>query len=135
MESNTITLLLYRCYHILLLASSYNMSVCAQLCPTPGAVAPKTPLSMEFFRQEYWSGLPFPPPGNLPNPGIKSVSPALEGGFFTTKPLGSLTDYMQKAKKREVDEHFCVGQSARHVLNELQMRLALFRKQRQVHLK
>ena len=103
--------------------------------PTPWTVAHQGPLSMEFSRQEYWSGLPFPSLGDLPNPRIKSVSPVLANEFFTTKPLGSLTDYMQKAKKREVDEHFCVGQSARHVLNELQMRLELFRKQRQVHLK
>ena len=105
-----------------------------QLCPSLCDPIHCT-LSVGFSMREYWSGLPFPPPGNLPNPGIESVSPALAGRFFTTKPLGSLTDYMQKAKKREVDEHFCVGQSARHVLNELQMRLELFRKQRQVHLK
>ena len=43
---------------------------------------------MEFSRQEYWSGLPFPSPENLPNPGIKPVSPALTGGFFTTEPPG-----------------------------------------------
>jgi len=41
---------------------------------------------MGFVRQEYWSGLPFPSPGDLPNPGIKPASPALEGGFFTTEP-------------------------------------------------
>ena len=44
-------------------------------------------LSMGFSRQEYWSGLPCSPPGNLPNPGIKPTSlesPALAGGFFTT---------------------------------------------------
>ena len=41
---------------------------------------------MEFSRQEYWTGLPFPPPGHLPEPGIKSASPVLAGGFFTTKP-------------------------------------------------
>ena len=46
-------------------------------------VACQTPLSMGF--QEYWSGLPFPPPGDLPNPEIKPVSPALAGGFFTTE--------------------------------------------------
>jgi len=48
---------------------------------------PTRPLSMEFFRQEYWSGLPCPSPGDLPNPGIESASltsPALAGGFFTT---------------------------------------------------
>jgi len=41
---------------------------------------------MEFSRQEYWSGLPFPSPGDLPYPRIKSASPALAGGFFTTAP-------------------------------------------------
>ena len=45
-------------------------------------------LSMGFSRQEYWSGLPFPPPGNLPDPGIEPVSPALAGMFFTTKASG-----------------------------------------------
>ena len=44
------------------------------------------PLSMEFSRQEYWSGLPFPSPGDLPDPGIKPVSPALAGGVYTTEP-------------------------------------------------
>ena len=50
-------------------------------------VARQAPLSMGFSRQEYWSGLPFPPPGDLPEPGIKPASPkspALAGGFFTT---------------------------------------------------
>ena len=46
--------------------------------------ARQAPLSMGFSRQEYWSGLPFPSPGDLPNPGIESKSPALAGGFFTT---------------------------------------------------
>ena len=49
----------------------------------PWIVACQAPLSMAFPRQEYWSGLPFPPPGDLPNPGSKPASPALEGGFFT----------------------------------------------------
>ena len=53
---------------------------------TPWTVAHQAPLSMEFSRQEYWSGLPFPIPGDLPDPGIEPtspVSPALAGGFFT----------------------------------------------------
>ena len=53
----------------------------AQLCPTlcdPWTVAHQAPLSMEFSRQEYWSGLPFPSPGDLPEPGIEPESPALE---------------------------------------------------------
>ena len=51
----------------------------------------QAPLSMGFSRQEYWSGLPCPPPGDLPNPGIKptsSASPALAGRLFTTVPSG-----------------------------------------------
>ena len=47
---------------------------------------PQAPLSMGFPRQEYWSGLPFPPPGDLPDPGIEPVSPALAGRFFTPEP-------------------------------------------------
>ena len=46
-------------------------------------VASQGPLTMGFPRQEYWCVLPFPPPGGLPNPGIKPVSSALAGGFFT----------------------------------------------------
>ena len=53
---------------------------------TPWSVAHQAPLSMGFSKQEYWSGLPCPPPGNLPNPGIETASPALAGGFFTTVP-------------------------------------------------
>ena len=58
-----------------------------QLCVTPWTVARQAPLSMGFSRQEYWSGLPFPPPGDLPDPGIEPASlklPALARGFFTT---------------------------------------------------
>ena len=44
---------------------------------------------MGFSRQEYWSGLPFPSPGDLPDPGIEPASPALIGGFFTAEPPGS----------------------------------------------
>ena len=51
-------------------------------------VAHQAPLSMGLSRQEYWSGLPFPPPRDLPDPGIDPASAALAGGFFTTKPPG-----------------------------------------------
>ena len=57
-----------------------------QLFATPWTVARQAPLSMEFSRQEYWSGLPFPIPGDLPNPGIKPTSlssPVLAGWLFT----------------------------------------------------
>ena len=55
---------------------------------TQCTVARQAPMSTEFSRQEYWSGLPFPPLGNLPNPGIEPTSPtspALTGRFFTTE--------------------------------------------------
>ena len=63
-------------------------------CPTlrpPWTVAGHAPLPMEFPRQEYWSGLPFPSPGDLSKPGIEPVSlasPALAGRFFTTELQG-----------------------------------------------
>ena len=52
---------------------------------TPQTVDCQASLPTEFSRQEYWSGLPFPPPEDLPDPGIKPASPALAGGFFTTE--------------------------------------------------
>ena len=54
-----------------------------QLFVTPWTVAHQASLSMGFSRQEYWSGLPFPSPGDLPNPGTEPASPALAGGVFT----------------------------------------------------
>ena len=62
-----------------------------QLFATPWTAACQVPLSIGFSRQEYWNGLLFPPPGDLPNPGMESASPALAGGFFTTEPPGKPT--------------------------------------------
>ena len=62
-----------------------------RLFATPWTVAHEAPPSMEFSRQEYWSGLPFPSPGCLPNPRIKPTSlasTALAGGLFTTASPG-----------------------------------------------
>ena len=58
----------------------------------PWTVASQTPLSMEFSRQEDWSGLPYPSPGDLPDPGIEPASAALAGGFFTPEPPRKPTD-------------------------------------------
>ena len=63
-----------------------------QLFVTPPTLACQAALSMGFPRQEYWSGLPFPPPGDLPDPRIKSVSPALAGRLFTPEPLEQVVD-------------------------------------------
>ena len=65
-----------------------------RLFATPLTVAHQAPLSMEFSRQEYWNGLPFPTPGDLPDPGIElepPASPTLAGGFFAPpgKPQSS----------------------------------------------
>ena len=56
------------------------------LFATPLAVAHQAPLSIGFPRQEYWSGLPVPSPGGLPNTGIEPTSPALASRVFTTEP-------------------------------------------------
>jgi len=56
----------------------------------PWNVAHQAPLPMGFHRQEYWSGLPFPSPGDLPDPGIEPTSPALSRRFFTTEAQGRL---------------------------------------------
>ena len=55
---------------------------------TPWTVAPQAPLSMGFSRQEYWSGLPCPPPGDLPNPGIEPRSPTLQADSLLSEPPG-----------------------------------------------
>ena len=59
-----------------------------QLFVTPWTAARQAPLSMEFSRQEYWSGLPFPTPGDFPDLEIELKSPALAGGFFTAETPG-----------------------------------------------
>ena len=75
------------------------MAICLHVCMlshvqvflTSWTVAHKAPLSIQFSLKEQWSRLPFLPPRDLPNPGIKPaspVSPALAGGFFTTVPPG-----------------------------------------------
>ena len=72
------------CIHVQLISR-------VQLFVTLWTAARQAPLSMGFSRQEYWSGLPFPPPGDLLDPGIELASPAssaLAGGFFTNEPPG-----------------------------------------------
>ena len=76
------------------------------LLATPWTVAQQAPLSMGFPRQEYWSALPFPSPGELPDPGTEAVSlpsPALSGGFFPTvppgDPLGQLAGQLMSGRR------------------------------------
>ena len=68
-------------------------------------VAHQAPLSMEFSRQEYWSGLPCPPPEDLPNPGIEPISlasPALQAGSLPSEPPGKPDEILFSAKKHEI---------------------------------
>ena len=79
---------------------------------TPWTIARQASLSMEFSRQEYCSELPFPSPGDPPNPGVKPVSlafPALAGGFFTTVPLGKPSPLTIKLKflSNSIENCFC----------------------------
>ena len=82
------------------------MCVCVCVCSvmsnsaTLWTVAGHTLLSMEFSRQEYWSGLPFPTPTDLPDPGIEHASPSLAGGFFTIVPHEKPIKLVGKLKER-----------------------------------
>ena len=68
-----------------------------RLFATPWTVALQAPLSMGFSRQEYWSGLPFPSPGDLPNPGIEPGFPALQADALSSEPPGKLQFYRSPA--------------------------------------
>ena len=69
----------------------FKSQVMSEFYATPQAVTHRIPLSMRFPRQKYWNGLPFLSREDLPDPEIKPASPALTGGFFTTKPPGNPT--------------------------------------------
>ena len=75
----------------------------------PCTVAGQAPLSIEFLKQGYWSGLPFPSSGDHPDPGIEHTSSAETGGFFTHEPPGkpifkSLGNELQKTEK--INDYF-----------------------------
>ena len=65
---------------------------CVRLFVTPWTVGHQAPASMGFSRQEYWSGLPFPSPGDLPDSGIEPGSPALQADILTYEPPGKPKD-------------------------------------------
>ena len=76
---------------------------CLTLCDS-WTVAHQTPPSMGFSRQEYWSGLPFPSPGDLPDPGIEPRSPALQGDALTSAPPGKpLNIRIQSLRKPPIE--------------------------------
>ena len=65
------------------------------LFANPWTAVCQAPLSMRFLRQEYWSGLPFPPPVDLPDPGIKPASPALQVDSLSAEPLAGVGSHLQ----------------------------------------
>ena len=67
---------------------------CVQLFAIPWTVVYQASLSMGFSRQEYWSGLPFPSPGDLPNPGIEPRYPALQADALPSEPLDMATELL-----------------------------------------
>ena len=81
------------------LCCAKSLQSCPTLCDTIDCS--QTPLFMEFFREEYWNGLPFPSPGDRPDPGTECMSPALAGGFFTASANREATPYL--------DFLFCVS--------------------------
>ena len=81
---------------------AYPLS-CVWLCGTPWTVAHQASLSMGFSRQEYWSGLSFPSPGDLPNPGIKPRSPALHVDPLQSEPSGKPRNYTTR-----VADNLCI---------------------------
>ena len=82
-----------------------------RLFVTPWTAACQAPLSMGFSRQQYWSGLPFPSPGDLPNPGIEPMSLALADGFFTTEPPRKPQEYIYGYKNIESSKVITVNMS------------------------
>ena len=78
---------------------SESCSVLSDSFATLQVVACQAPLSMEFSRQEYWSGLPFPSPWDLPHPGIKSRSPALQAESLLTESPGKLLRVLRDETK------------------------------------
>ena len=93
LSSSSRSLLEYYCVHVCLLVSS----------ATPWTVAHLAPLSMGFPRQEYWSRLPVPSPGDFPNRGIEPAPSALACRFFTTEPPGNPTLVLPESNQSLTD--------------------------------
>ena len=84
----------YRCLYMCWLFSR------VWLFATPWTVAHQAALSVDFSRQEYWSGLPFPSPGDLSHPGIEPRSPSRQADFLSAEPQGKLTEVRAGQQKR-----------------------------------
>ena len=96
------------------------MLIHVQLFATPWTVAHHTPLSMEFSKQEYWSGsgLPFPSPGDIPDPGVKLRSPALSADYLLSGPSGKHSSVEEHLKVQNVSQ-ICLSPLSRGHVNLL----------------
>ena len=107
--ANAILMCVYACCHV-------------RLFETPWTIAHQAPMSMEFYRQEYWSELPFPSPGNLPHPEIKPVSlesPALTGEYFTSWAHGEAKYHLEYSLSNRSQRPvvFCAHFKHRHLVS------------------
>ena len=84
----------------------------ARFFATPWTVAHQAPPSMGYSRQEYWSGLPFPSPGDLPDPGIEYRSPALQADVLTSEPPGKPHDQPRQHIKKQRHYFANIGSSS-----------------------
>ena len=97
---------------------------------TPWTVAHQAPLSIEVSRQEYWSGLPFPSPADLPNPGIQPRSPALQADSLPSEPPGKPIDSQCNAKNKYINKtHIEKYPVTTHVIIKVQFYLPCVRPQ------
>ena len=95
--------ILYSClYSIVIVIVIMKSFSHVRLFVTPWTVAYQAPPSMGFSRQEYWSGLPFPSPGDLPNPGIEPRSPTLAADALTSEPPGKPYSKVPLKKEKEI---------------------------------
>ena len=99
---------------------------------TPWTIAYQVPLSMGFFRKEYWSGLPFSSPGHLPDPGIESVSPAFQADSLPLSPKGSPPHTWQVLNKSSLSKQLFIrakyeGNNRYFIITEFPERWFTFR--------
>ena len=80
------------------LHESVSLSAVSDSLQTPWTIVHQAPLSMGFSKQKYWSGLPCPLPGDLPNPGIEPRCPALQADSLPSEPTGQLAGFVKRLK-------------------------------------
>ena len=101
--------------HICMFWQHMSVLSCVRLFATPWTAAHQAPLSMGFRRQEYWSGLPFPSPGDLPNPGIKPRPPALQADSLPSGKARQGNVYLIKVTKENKKFSTRMGPHDQHI--------------------